>query len=262
MIRVNLLPGEKRKAERTPLPQFALIVTNVVAVLGFLIWGAFLFLWISAVKEEITALNAKIVDLQPKVDEFTKLDTQHKALKAKIDELKGVLTRTPKKGYWHTIDSLWMVIHQNRRVWVDNITLMREQSIRAAITKSALDIPPPPPPYGIQMRCHVAGREVSEMTKFRNALKEDPILQQTLYFVNRDVQWSITDEKLFNDHSLSFQVTLFAPNVEPELRIEGATEEDGKEGEEKKEGEGEVKKEGAEPAPAADPGAATPGAPQ
>jgi len=68
------------------------------------------------------------------------------------------------------------------------------------------------------MRCHVAGEEVSEMTKFRKALKDNLTLQENLTLINFDVDWRVNDEKEKDSaetHSIDFAISMFGLATKP-----------------------------------------------
>jgi hypothetical protein len=49
-------------------------------------------------------------------------------------------------------------------------------------------------PYGFSMRCRVDGKEVSELTRFRRELKNDPRLKALLPVVIINVDWIVSGE--------------------------------------------------------------------
>ena len=54
------------------------------------------------------------------------------------------------------------------------------------------------------------------MTKFRNALKENPFLKEYLTVLNFNVDWKVDDEKGYPDpFSISFQISLMGPMTPP-----------------------------------------------
>src|SRR6185436_19597329 len=117
MIKINLLPTEKRKAERTPLPRFLLIASTAAAFFILLFYNLWILKLISDKKDEIAAQQAELQRLQPFVQEHDKLQAEEAALKNKVREIESLITRDVE--YWRTVNALWEVIHQNPRVWID-----------------------------------------------------------------------------------------------------------------------------------------------
>src|SRR3954462_11148589 len=117
MIKINLLPTEKRKAERTPLPRFLLIAPPAAAFFILLFYNLWILKLISDEKNEIARQQGELQRLQPFVQEHDRLRTEEEALKNKVREIEGLINRDVE--FWRTVNALWEVIHQNKHVWVD-----------------------------------------------------------------------------------------------------------------------------------------------
>jgi hypothetical protein len=215
MIKINLLPTEKRKAERTPLPRFLLIATTAAAFFILLFYNILVLKWISDKKDEITAANRELQSLQPAVQEHDRLLARQTDLQNKVREIEGLINRDVE--FWRAVNALWEVIHQNPRVWIDDIRILDSRAAPGELrrgdpeSKEAVA-------YGVSMRCHVAGDEVSEMTKFRKALKENLTLQENLTLINFDVDWKVNEERdkdSAESHSIDFAVSMFGLATKP-----------------------------------------------
>jgi len=218
MIRINLLPAEKRKAERTPLPRLTLIMLTAAAATGIVIWVLWILLEIKKTDDEITQATAQLKTYQQKLPEFQALTDKVTKLQAKIQEIDSLTTRDMDDGWWRAINALWDVINAHPRVWIDELRVLNEHSIQTEFKRSDPDSKIVPP-YGVTLKCHVAGEDVAEMTKFRNALKAHAIVQETLYNVNINIDWKIDDEKDFDiKNSISFSVTLAGPMTKPKKK--------------------------------------------
>jgi hypothetical protein len=218
MIKINLLPTEKRKAERTPLPRFLLIASTAAAFFILLFYNLFILKLISDVKDETVNQNKILTDLGPAVAKHDKLLAEEEALKAKVREIEGLINRDVE--YWRTVNALWDVIHNNPRVWIDDIRILNTQSAPSELKRvdpDSKDVVA----YGVGMRCHVAGEEITEMTKFRKALKEHTILQETLTIINFNVSWHVVDEKeksVEETHSIDFEISMFGLATPPKRK--------------------------------------------
>src|SRR5258708_18886817 len=219
MIKINLLPTEKRKAERTPLPRFLLIASTAAAFFILLFYNLWILKLISDKKDEIAGQQAELQRLQPFVQEHDKLLARQTELQNKVREIEGLITRDVE--FWRTVNALWEVIHQNQRVWIDDIRILDSKTAPGELrrgdpeTKEAVA-------YGVSMRCHVAGEEVTEMTKFRKALKDNTILQETLTLINFDIDWKVNDEKekdTTETHSIDFSISMFGLATPPKRRV-------------------------------------------
>lgn len=215
MIKINLLPVEKRKAERTPVLRFSLIVANVLVasvLVVYLVWVN--LITIPAKQEEIQQENVRLEQLKPFVAEHDRLVAEHARLNAKVTELRNLLGRDVT--WWRVVDALWDVIHEHPKVWIDDFRILDERSVQSEVKRvdpDSKDVPP----YGVTMRCHVAGSEVAEMTRFRNALKANPVLQRDLWNINFNVEWKVDDEKDYQERS-SISFTLSMWGLPPDRR--------------------------------------------
>src|SRR4029453_11929821 len=117
MIKINLLPTEKRKAERTPLPRFLLIASTAAAFFILLFYNLFVLKMISDTQDDIARENKVLNDLQPAVAEHDKLVTDETALKNKVKEIQSLINREVE--FWRTINALWDLIHNNPLVGFD-----------------------------------------------------------------------------------------------------------------------------------------------
>jgi hypothetical protein len=219
MIRINLLPTEKRKAERTPLPRFLLIASTAAAFFILLFYNLFILKMISDTTSEIKQQQDTLARLRPDVELHDKLLAEETALKNKVREIESLINREVE--YWRTVNALWDVIHNNPRVWIDDLRILDIRQAPGELKRVDPDNKEPVA-YGIAMRCHVAGDEVTEMTKFRKALKDHPILQETLTLINFNVQWAVQDEKNATtgeeSHSIDFDILMFGLATKPKRK--------------------------------------------
>jgi len=219
MIKINLLPTEKRKAERTPLPRFLLIASTAAAFFILLFYNLWILKLISDKKDEIAGQQAELQRLQPFVQEHDKLLARQTELQNKVREIEGLITRDVE--FWRTVNALWEVIHQNQRVWIDDIRILDSKTAPGELRRSDPETKEAVA-YGVSMRCHVAGEEVTEMTKFRKALKDNTILQETLTLINFDVDWKVNEEKEKDSaetHSIDFSISMFGLATPPKRKV-------------------------------------------
>jgi len=223
MIKINLLPAEKRKAERTPLPRFGLIMADV-AVLGVVI----LFVIISGIqilntKSQIQTKNEELAALQPAVREHDALLNDVNRLTGELNSLKKVTALRPFQ-WWKVFDAVWDVVENNKRVWLDSIDLVdgkaAEQRLKAFDPDTQIK-----PSYGVILKCHVGGLDVKGLTGFRMDLKNNEYLMKMFPTVNFDTQWTVTDQKDFLEkYSLDFEVLLVNSGQTDELQAVPVTE--------------------------------------
>jgi hypothetical protein len=220
MIKINLLPVEKRKAEHTPLPRFLLLAGTAAAavVLGFV--NFWIYMQIRNVQRQIEDNQATIERLKPDAAEHDRLQLRVTALTNKIREIESLVNREVEQ--WRAVDAVWTVIHNNPKVWIDDVRVLDAAAASGELRRVNPDSKDGSP-YGITMRCHVAGSDVEEMTKFRKGLKEHPVLQEFLGVINFNVDWRVDSEKDYTeDSSIGFQISLLGPVKPPQKVKPGA----------------------------------------
>ncbi len=206
MIRINLLPVEKRKKERTPLPRFGLIVLDVGVLTAIVFYCVWVYLQILVVEDEVRQLNQTKADLQPYVDKHRDLQGRLAALRSQLTEIEQTTGR--RIEWWRAMDSLWEVINSNPRVWLSEISLLEDRTTEGRVRQYNPEFSGTPP-FGIQFRAHCAGREVTSFTKFRMDLKRSPELKRWFAEINWDAQWVLAEEPQFvEQYSMGFDVTL------------------------------------------------------
>ena len=208
MIRINLLPIEKRKAERTPVPRFFLILATAGVAAGVFFYILYVILEINRVSGEIQQQQAELNGLQPQVNEYENLVRQKTAAEGKYREISGVVARTAPIGFWRLASAVWDVLNAHK-VWIDDFRMMDATAAQAELKRHHPDSKEVPA-YGVSLRCHVAGSEVAEMTRFLKALKDHPLLLEHMPIINFNPDWKIDEEREYvQRHSISFSVALF-----------------------------------------------------
>ena len=206
MIKINLLPLDKRKTERTPLKGAGLMIADA-AVLGVVV----ILIVIHVI--QIGNLNTEIVETKKVVASLQEDVKKHDMLKAKAEELTRQLTDLEKVTgtrpfFWsEVIDGLWDVVAKHKRVWLDDIQQadgkMMEQKLKALDANT----PVTNAKHGILLKCHVGGLDVRAMTNFRRELREHPTLSRYFPVVNFDTSHRQMDQKEFAEKfSLDFEV--------------------------------------------------------
>jgi hypothetical protein len=169
MIRINLLPPERQRKERTPLPRFLAMNAAIIICALLLIWDVYQYRSIkqqttvyNTQKENLDSLLKQVEPYDQMLTEETKLNEWNKAAM----EIKN----TRSFFWWEKIDELWDVINSCRDIWITSL--------------QALDGPPPGRRAGSQieasiiMNCFAAGSSSDRMTNFRVKLKNHPGLKE------------------------------------------------------------------------------------
>ena len=206
MIKINLLPAEKRKSERTPLPRFGLILANIAAGAVLVVLVLFEFVRIGIAVADQKRLEDRKASLAAVAAEYDRELAENQSLEAKLREIKSI-AGSPI-DWWRAVDALWDVVHDNPKVWLDDLQVLDAGTAKSSVTgydpASTLA-----PPYGLSFSCHSATADVGPMTKFRNDIRLNPTLKNYFKEINFSVDWTVEDQADFAEkNSLAFKVQM------------------------------------------------------
>jgi hypothetical protein len=206
MIKINLLPLDKRKTERTPLKGAGLMIADaaVFAVVAILV--IIHLIQIGNLNTKIDQGKKTLASLQEDVKKHDKLLAESKQLENDYKDLEKVTAARPFE-WSEVIDALWDSVAKHKGVWLDDIQQadgkMMEQKLKALDPKTPIT----GAKHGILLKCHVGGTDVRALTAFRRELREHPTLSRYFPIVNFDVSYRQMDQKEFiQKYSLDFEV--------------------------------------------------------
>ncbi len=135
MIRINLLPDEYRRKNRTPL-KLMLTVSAAVAINGVLLaWYAWLAFGVAAeIDSERTVLQTELDGLTPQVNYHKSLEGEQKRYAAREKTLGNI---TASRINWtRKVDELITIINSGGEggrhfVWLDDLTVSQTTNSRA-----------------------------------------------------------------------------------------------------------------------------------
>ena len=223
MIRINLLPLEKRRTERVAIGRLKHVYITLAAVGLVALGGIFWMTRYWQVMGDLDYTKNALADLQSelKLKKYTEKKKRRDALNAQIMEIRAIVTRDVE--WWESVDAVWDIVQNHPKIWIDSIRAMDFRAEGGTFKRTDIDDKNAPPvPYALLLKCHVAGRDVAEMTRFRNALKNDKTLQSTLTYININPDWKISEEDGYREsHSIAFEIGLMAPppNKKPKVTI-------------------------------------------
>lgn len=210
MIRINLLPPERRKPERTPLPRFMLILIGAGLATGIITYLVFLGIKITNEQSHGDQLAKTLGDIKKATIDYKDVKAEEDGLNARKKAIEGLAKRPI---YWsEIIDNLWSVINAQESMWVTEITVLGEKKV-SSIAKNLIaasgNKKAAGPPYGVRLKMNMYGDDVRMITKLRMALFDNLILKQYLPIMNRDpvyVRSSTPDGPTVT----TFEITLIA----------------------------------------------------
>jgi len=208
MIKINLLPLDKRKTERTPLKGVGLMIADAAIAAVVIILIVIHVIWNSQLTTDIEAKKKTIASLANDVKEHDKLVAEVRQLTNEKNDLDKVVATRP--FFWsEVIDGIWDVVAKHKRVWLDDIQQADGKMMDSKLKALDPNTPISGSRHGVLLKCHVGGVDVRALTAFRRELREHPTLSRYFPVVNFDVSYRKADQKEFAEKfSLDFEVFL------------------------------------------------------
>lgn len=201
MIRINLLPEERRRKEKTPLPRFLAMNAAIIICLLMGIWNASMYVGIKQQTERLRTDKGNLVDLQKQTAEYNKMLAEEEKLN-KWNEAAAQIKNTREFYWWEKIDELWDVIYGAHDVWITSLqaTEAAPPSHRSKTPVSA----------SISMGCFAAGMSSERMTSFRVKLKGHQGLRETFNLgINEPPQFSVVAQPQYKEEfAVKFDIDL------------------------------------------------------
>ncbi|MFH1230157.1 MAG: hypothetical protein V1709_01530 [Planctomycetota bacterium] len=201
MICINLLPPERQRKERIPLPRFLAMNAAIIICALLLIWNVYQY---RETKQQSAIYNTKKEDLESllkKVELYDQMLVDETELN-KWNKTAAEIKNTRSFLWWEKIDELWDVIHSSHDIWITSL--------------QALDGPPPGRradtkiEASISMNCLAAGSSSDRMTSFRIELKNHPGLKETFNLgLNEPPQFQVIAQPEYKEESaVKFDIDL------------------------------------------------------
>ncbi len=223
MIRINLLPIEKRRAERTPLPRFMLILA--CTGMGMILVMYILFLAVIKIpgkREDKRSLEAQLQQLSRASRDHQKLMVRITQLTSRLNQAKQVTERPLE--FWRAMDAIWEVTDANRRIWLDSVQFLNAREAGQRLkrlepqTKDVL-------PYAIEIKAHSAGHDPRDITRFRLGLLAHRDLKKKFDEVFYAPGWKVEeeDEEAFEEREYMTFTEFLYPVKNPSTATSGGS---------------------------------------
>jgi len=121
MLRINLLPEDRRTSDRTPLPRFLVLLVGVAVITGELAVGFYGYMKLRNLNAIKKQKQEKRDSLKKHVKTFEKLQKDIKVLQRRkkiLDEISPGDSIKEKYQWSYAIDKLFTVIDESPGVWV------------------------------------------------------------------------------------------------------------------------------------------------
>lgn len=209
MIRINLLPPEKRKLDRTPLPVFLLIV---LAVLLFAGGSAYTYLSVTIQQAKEQELAAATRKENKAKQEAELVNAKRQALDKLRNDVLNLRKVIPDKDLI-TTDTMQALVDllTEHPIWIDSVKILYEptevQSVyKRSIDQNALRFPT----IAIEIKCNSPGKNPTHAANLRRAFQQHPYFGTQFPDTNKKLSTKINIEQDYEEEkSLSFEIELF-----------------------------------------------------
>ncbi|MDI6732396.1 MAG: hypothetical protein QME51_00345 [Planctomycetota bacterium] len=201
MIRIDLLPEERRHKERTPLPRFLAMNAAIIVCLLLIIWNVYIIADINRLEEREKADSTTLQRLQKETQGYDNMLKKEREL-SEWNKAMSQIMDTRAFFWWEKIDELWDVINNAGDIWIASL--------------QALDSAPGGYRGGgkaesaISMNCFTAGISSERMTGFRIKLKNHEGLRKTFNLgLNEPPQFQVVAQPEYQEEfAVSFNIDL------------------------------------------------------
>jgi hypothetical protein len=191
MIRINILPEERRRKEKTPLPRFLAMNAAIIVCLLLGVWNVWMYFDIKGQSDILKSSKEELADLQKQTANYNKLLADEKKL-AEWNSAATQIKNTREFYWWEKVDELWDVIYSAKDIWITsfNASETAPSSVRGKAQVSA----------AISMGCFATGMSSDRMTSFRMRLKSHPKLKETFNLgINDPPQFTVVAQPQFKE---------------------------------------------------------------
>lgn len=165
MLQINLIPLERRRKERTPLPRFVGIIAIAIVCVVIALYDIKTVVDTNGLKIVLAGKQDTIVGLEKKLAEFPKWQQDKADLLQWASTAEAVKKTRPFK-WWTALDVLLDVLADFPTVWIVSFQTSETQSPSAAKPTEAT----------IRFDCRSVGPNPDTMLNLRRRLKNTPEL--------------------------------------------------------------------------------------
>jgi hypothetical protein len=190
MIRINLLPPDRRRAERTPFSHYMLnLLAAVLLIIVVIVLGAQVY-WYLNLSGEVDDYNKKITLIKVELDK-AKYDQKQ----AEIDKVKAkertVEQLSKRDVHWAKIFStLWTVLDNEKALWITDLKVLNASQAKNLLRAPGGRVGPggAAPPYGLTVKVSIFGHDGNRIVALREALRTHEYLSKFLPTINPNPQ--------------------------------------------------------------------------
>ncbi|MBI4711946.1 MAG: hypothetical protein HY762_01365 [Planctomycetes bacterium] len=178
MIKINLLPVEKRRVEKTPLPRFLLLnaVIIICLLLGF--WNGYILFKLQGKEKILAESKQRLTGLNAQVKDFDKMVSDENVL-SQWSKSVAEVEKTRKFLWWEQVDQLWDVVQSAPTVWLTNQLRVDDAGTSQLAGTTPIE-------GVIVIDCLSAGDKPEPMGEFRIKLRSHPGLTNVFDMITKN----------------------------------------------------------------------------
>ncbi len=176
MLKINLLPFERRHKDKTPILRLLSIYAAVVLSLVVLFWDVATYLKIGRGRQELDNKKKELIILKEATSGFDTVQKEVDNLKKRTETIETIQA-SRSFLWWETVDQLLDVVCDNPKMWL--VSLEGGELSGKSRSKPGQQIE-----AELKFDCLSAGLDIDLMTNFRTILKNHPGLKAGFPVIN------------------------------------------------------------------------------
>ena len=202
MLNINLIPLERRRKEKTPLPRFFIIIGVIVLCCGLSVWDVKTWLDTSKLKSDLQGKKADLKERQDAIQDLTQLMVKDADITLWLVQAQMTAYRSFK--WWHGTDILLDIFNEHPNIWITSFNA--SGSGKKVTGKPALEA-------SMRFDCLALGSDTTPMTDFRRGLKNSIDLTNIFNAgINEELSYNLM--KLKDGWAVSFVIELYRDKIE------------------------------------------------
>ncbi|HLG42265.1 MAG TPA: hypothetical protein VI643_02785 [Planctomycetota bacterium] len=222
MLRINLLPPERRRLRRTPIYALLPLALGVFLAAGSLALAAYFYVEMTIIEDQLRETDAQIESKKHVRAQHAQLTADLAGIREEVRNITTIVNQG-RPEWAEILGAIVEVSSKNPHIWFEKVDILSATAASAALRRFSPQANVPTT-FGVQLDCNSAPEKVLEegkasyignpelIFKFREELRMHPTLRNAfkeMQPINPDWQL-VSDQGSVEGFKLKFSVYLIA----------------------------------------------------